>query len=250
MGIKMKKAIALIPTRLESKRLPGKALLEVDGLPIVVHTAKRSQLAKNISETFVCTDSEEIIQVCNSFDIQTIKTEKSFNNGTERIASISERFGDSLIVDVQGDEPLIKPDFIDMIVESHLKSDFDPEIMISTIDVPYNSGDTIVKVISSTSKRVMMLSRANIPYRYKSEVSVISKHCSVISFTQEALTKFSKLPQSFLESIEDVELLRAIENDMRVYSCPMDGNSFSIDVNDDYLKAKVAMQSDPTRKLY
>ena len=95
-----------------------------------------------------------------------------------------------------------------------------------------------------------MLSRANIPFRYKSEVSTVSKHCSVIAFNQEALIRYTNLPHSYLENIEDVELLRALENDMRVFSCPLDGNSFSIDVNDDYLRAKVAMQSDPTRNLY
>ena len=246
----MIKVVALIPTRLESKRLPGKALLEVDGLPIIVHTAKRAQLAEKVDETYVCTDSDKIIDVCHKYEIQTIKTDKEFRNGTERIASISKRFENYLIVDVQGDEPLIKPEFIDTVVENHISNLNKPEITISTLDVPYNSGDTIVKVISSVNKRVMMLSRAKIPFRYKSEVSTVSKHCSVISFTQESLMKYSSLAPSYLENIEDVELLRAIENDMTVFSCPLDGNSFSIDVNDDYLRAKVAMQSDPTRKLY
>ena len=244
------KVVALIPSRLESKRLPGKALLEVDGLPIIVHTAKRSQLANKVDETYVCTDNDKIIEACNNHDIQTIKTGKNFSNGTERIASVSQQFEKYLIVDVQGDEPLIKPDFIDTVVKHHISNQKNPDITISTLNVPYNSGDTIVKVISSASNRVMMLSRANIPFRYKSEVSTVSKHCSVIAFNQEALIRYSNLPHSYLENIEDVELLRALENDMRVFSCPLDGNSFSIDVNDDYLRAKVAMQSDPTRNLY
>ena len=244
------KKIVLIPTRLESKRLPGKALLDVDGLPIIVHTAKRASMAKNVDEVNVCTDSQTIIDVCNSYGINCIKTGKNFQNGTERIASVASSFKGSLIIDVQGDEPLIKPDFIDILIDAHLNHPEKPDSIIPTIEVPYSSSDTIVRVISSVSGRVMSLTRGKSPYRYKSEVSMINKHVSVISFTSEALIKYSKLPISYLESIEDIEMLRAIENDMKIYSHKLEGSSFSVDVNDDYLKAKVAMMDDPIRKLY
>lgn len=244
------KKIVLIPTRLESKRLPGKALLDVDGLPIIVHTAKRSSLANNVDEVYVCTDSEKIIDTCKEHNINTIKTGSNFLNGTERIASVSSSFSDSLIIDVQGDEPLIKPFYIDSLIEAHINHQNNPEIIIPTIEVPYSSSDTIVRVVSSNSGRVMTLTRGNTPYRYKSEVSLVKKHVSVISFTSDALLKYFKFNVSYLENIEDIELLRAVENDMRVYTHKLDGNSFSVDVNDDYLKAKVAMIDDPIRKQY
>tara|TARA_B110000483_G_scaffold98644_1_gene121016 strand:+ start:28767 stop:29504 length:738 start_codon:yes stop_codon:yes gene_type:complete len=244
------KKIVLIPSRLESKRLPGKALLDVDGLPIIVHTAKRSSLAKNVDEVYVCTDSDKIISACKEHSIKCIKTKSDFLNGTERIASVCDEFSNSLIIDVQGDEPLIRPEYIDSLIEAHLNHSNSPEIIIPTIEVPYSSSDTIVRVVSSVSGRVMTLTRGNAPYRYKSEVSLVKKHVSVISFTSDALVKYSKLPVSYLENIEDIELLRAVENDMNVYTHKLDGNSFSVDVNDDYLKAKVAMIGDPIRKLY
>ena len=90
----------------------------------------------------------------------------------------------------------------------------------------------------------MTLSRANIPHRYSLPVSTIQKHLSVIGFTKNALKKYSKLSPTPNEQSEDIELLRAIENDMRVYSIPINGNSFSIDVQDDLLRARVAMKSD------
>tara|TARA_B100001029_G_C14973787_1_gene401840 strand:+ start:134 stop:871 length:738 start_codon:yes stop_codon:yes gene_type:complete len=244
------KKIVLIPTRLESKRLPGKALLDVDGLPIIIHTAKRAELAKEVDEVYVCTDSEKIIEVCNQHNIKSIMTGKHFLNGTERIASVSDKFKDSLIIDVQGDEPLIKPEYIDTLVNVHLGHPESPDAIIPTIEVPYSSSDTIVRVISSNSGRVMNLTRGNAPYRYKSEVSLVNKHVSVISFTSEALKKYSSFPVSYLESIEDIEMLRAIENDMKVYSYKFEGSSFSVDVNDDYIKAKIAILDDPIRKLY
>ena len=96
------KYIVLIPTRLESVRLPGKALLELDGLPIIVHTAKRAMLSKKASDVFVCTDSQKIIDVCKKFEIKTIKTLSKFTNGTERIASISNNLKMMLLLMFKG----------------------------------------------------------------------------------------------------------------------------------------------------
>ena len=159
----MKKNIVLIPTRLESRRLPRKALLEIDNLPVIVHTAKRALLAKKVNEVYVCTDSYEIIEVCKKYNIQTILTDSNFTNGTERIASVCERFDNDLIIDVQGDEPLIKPEYIDTLIEKHISHPLNPEIIIPTIKVPYNSDENIVRIISSNSGRIMYLTRGLSP---------------------------------------------------------------------------------------
>lgn len=246
----MKKAIGLIPTRLESKRLPGKALFDLDGLPLIVHTAKRAQLSKYLKDVYVCTDSLEIIKVCKKNNIKTIKTKKNFNNGTERIASVAKKFKERLIVDIQGDEPLIKPSYIDKLINLHFNHKLRPEIIIPSIQTNYSVDDTNVRVLSSNSGRIMYLSRAKVPHQYKEFIHSVSKHVSVISFEKKALVKYSSLKKSKYETIEDVELLRALENDMRVYTVKLEGDSFSIDVNDDYLKAQVTIKNDPIRKLY
>ena len=90
----------------------------------------------------------------------------------------------------------------------------------------------------------MTLTRASVPHRYSVPVATIQKHLSVIGFTKEALKKYSKLDPTPNEQSEDIELLRALENDMRLYALPVEGNSFSVDVQDDLLKARVAMKSD------
>jgi 3-deoxy-manno-octulosonate cytidylyltransferase (CMP-KDO synthetase) len=245
-----KKIVALIPSRLESKRLPGKALLDIDGYPIVVHTAKRAMLSKMIDEVYVCTDSKEIIDVCKKYKIHTIKTKKNFKNGTERIASVAKKFKNYLIVDVQGDEPLTNPKTIDKVVNFHLKNKYNPEIVIPTRLMSYDSSETNVRVLSSITNRIMYLSRAKIPYNYKNSLSFVDKHVSVITFSYSGLMKYKKLKPSPIEVIEDIELLRAIENDMNVFSYKIKEKSFSVDINDDYLKAKIAMNDDPYRKKY
>ena len=243
-------AIGLIPVRLQSKRLPGKALLDIDGLPLIIHTAKRAALSKKLKKVFVCTDNNKIIQACKKYDVPYIKTKKNFQNGTERIASLAKKFKNKIIVDIQGDEPLINPSHIYEIIKFHKKNLKKIDIVIPTIKSSFNSPDTVIRVLSSASGRVMYLSRSKIPHLYSDSVSFIKKHLSIISFLSSSLINYSKLKKSYYEKIEDIELLRAVENDMKIYSFSLEGNSFSVDIYDDYLKAKEAMSSDPIRKFY
>ena len=118
-----KKIIGLIPSRLESKRLKHKPLLILDGLPLIVHTYKRSMLSQKIDEVYVCTDSNKIIKVLKKYGCKFIKTKKNFNNGTERIASVRKSFKKvELFIDIQGDEPLVRPNDIDDIITFHRKN--------------------------------------------------------------------------------------------------------------------------------
>jgi len=240
----MTKIIGLIPSRLGSKRLPGKALADISGLPVIIHVAKRSLLSKSLSKVIVCTDSDEIYSTCKSFNIEVIMTGNHYKNGTERIASVAEDQDFDFALDIQGDEPLVNPEHIAIVAEHISKNNRNEEILIPTLDVPFSVPETIVRVQSSLSGRVMTLSRANIPHRYSLPISTIQKHLSVIGFTKHALKKYSQFDPTPNEQSEDIELLRAIENDMRVYSIPIKGNSFSIDVQDDLLRARVAMKTD------
>ena len=118
----MKNIIGLIPSRLGSNRLTKKALLDIDGLPMVVHTAKRAQLSKKLKRVIVCTDSNSIGKECDKHNIEWFITSKSHNNGTERIAEVANKIKSDLIVDIQGDEPFIDPDHIDQLINFHLRN--------------------------------------------------------------------------------------------------------------------------------
>ena len=240
----MKNVIGLIPSRLGSKRLPGKALAKISDIPVIVHVAKRAQLSKFLGKVVVCTDSEEIADTCRAYDIETTLTSSNFKNGTERIASVIENYKYEYIVDIQGDEPLVSPLHIDIVAESISKNLKKEDIIIPTLEVPYSVPETIVRVQSSLSGRIMTLTRASLPHRYSVPISTVQKHLSVIGFTKNALLKYGQLEQTPNEQSEDVELLRALENDMSLYALPVEGNSFSIDVQDDLLKARVAMKTD------
>ena len=240
----MRNVIGLIPSRLGSKRLPGKALAKIADIPVIVHVAKRAELSKLLEKVIVCTDSEEIANTCSDYDIEATLTSSNFRNGTERIASVIENYNYEYVLDIQGDEPLVNPDHIDIVAEGISKNLKKEDIIIPTLEVPYSVPETIVRVQTSLSGRIMTLTRASLPHRYSVPIPTVQKHLSVIGFTKKALIKYSQLEQTLNEQSEDIELLRALENDMSLYALPLEGNSFSIDVQDDLIKARVAMKTD------
>lgn len=246
----MTKAICLIPARLASKRLPGKALIEIRGLPLIIHVAKRAKLSKSVEEAYVCTDSVEIARACSTYAVPHIMTDSAFRNGTERIASIAHKFNGSYIIDVQGDEPLINPAHIDDVLNFLVNSAHSPEIVIPTLKTVYNASDSIVRVVSSRSGRVMYLTRATVPHPFAMRPQFISKHLSIIGFRPGVLERYAELETSYLEAHEDIELLRAIEHDLQVYSIELSGDSLAVDIESDLIRARVAFESDPFVSKY
>ena len=158
-----KKIIGLIPVRLKSKRLPRKALLDLEGLPMIVHTFKRAKLSKKLDDLYICTDSKEIIEVCNKFDIKYIKTSSKHKNGTERIAEAAKKLKNVfLIIDIQGDEPLIKPSDINKVINFHLKN-LEYDIIVPYQKINKLLNNNLVKIASSNNK-VFFFSRNNVPF--------------------------------------------------------------------------------------
>ena len=241
------KIIGLIPSRLESVRLPGKALLDMCGIPMVIHTYKRALLSETIDEVYICTDSSEIAEICEQYGAPYIMTSSEHLNGTERIAEAADSFSDAdYFVDIQGDEPLINPEHIDKVVNYHSNNDHD--IVLPHIFTNKIINEHIVKVVDSGGK-VLYLTRANCPYPFRGE-SQLKKHLSIISFTPGALRMYAKMPESALERAEGVELLRAIENNLTIGTFELSGDSFSVDTGQDYANALEAMKSDKLFQQY
>jgi 3-deoxy-manno-octulosonate cytidylyltransferase (CMP-KDO synthetase) len=243
------RAVGLIPSRLNSTRLPSKALLPIDGLPLVVHTLKRALLAKSLADVYVCTDSIEIANAVEAHGGKFMMTKSSHTNGTERIAEAAQMLDADYFVDIQGDEPLIDPRHIDLVVNEHMQH---PtwDILLPSLPISHPESLHVVKVVHDTEMRVIYLSRSVIPQPFRHRPPFYLKHLSIISFRPDALQKFAELPPGNLEIIEGVELLRAIENGMVIGTTLLDGSSFSVDVEEDYARVKVQMLQDEVRKLY
>lgn len=245
------KAIGLIPSRLNSSRLPSKALLPLDGLPLVVHTFKRSELAKSLSDVYVCTDSEQIAEAVVKHGGKVIMTRSDHLNGTERIAEAANSLDTDaeFIVDIQGDEPLINPDHVDAVVREHVQNP-SWDILVPSLPITHPESPHIVKIVHDDNRRIVFMSRSVIPQPFRHRPDYYLKHLSIISFRPAALQRFAELSPSSMEITEGVELLRAIERGMVLGTTLLDGNSFSVDVAEDYVNAKIAMSGDRVRKLY
>ena len=242
--------IALIPSRLKSKRLNKKPLLEIDGLPIIVHTFKRVLLSKKVNKTIVCTDSEEIKQTVEMHGGEAVITSNKHRNGTERIAEVAKKFQNAkLIIDIQGDEPLVDPKDIDDVINFHKKNkSFDIVLPVKKTNNPNDS--SLVKVAFSKQNKILFFSRAKIPFDFKNQNISHFKDLSVISFKPKILQKFSKLKVGNLEKIENIELLRALENDMIIGTFIAKASSFGVNVKQDLLRAIEEMPNNKIRKLY
>ena len=248
-----KKYIGLIPTRLNSTRLPQKALMEIEGLPLVIHTYKRAKLSKMLDDVFICCDDNKIVKIAEKYGAKSILTSKNHQNGTERICEaytkIEKKNKADLVLDIQGDEPLISPFHIDKVINAHIKNN-NADIILPTLKVKNSNNTNIVKIVSNNLNEVMYISRANIPFEFKNQSKYQDKHLSIISFKPDALKKYSSFGKSKYELIEDVELLRALEIGLKIKTIRLKGDSFSVDTKDDFLKAKKKIINDKIKKKY
>ncbi len=245
------KVIGLIPTRIGSTRLPSKPLLEINGIPLVIHTYKRAKLSKKFDDLIICCDDKKILKVAKKFNAKCILTSKHHNNGTERIteALLKQKKNYDLVVDIQGDEPLISPDHIDRVIDFH-KKNISTDIILPTLKINLADNQNIIKVVTDKKKNVLYLSRAKIPLEFKKKSPFYKKHLSIISFKKEALIKYSSSKKTYLEKIEDIELLRALEIGLKIKTIDLVGDSFSVDVMEDYIKAKEKFKTDKILKKY
>jgi 3-deoxy-manno-octulosonate cytidylyltransferase (CMP-KDO synthetase) len=237
--------IALIPARLESARLPGKPLKPICGLPMIVHVAKRTMLTRGITQVAVCTDSIEILMVCETFGIDVCMTRASHQNGTERIAEAAQTMGlsdDDVIIDVQGDEPFVKPDYVEQVAEFTRQSGYGCVVPHQFMEELGNLNR--VKLVSH-GDRVIYFSRADVPCHFGAIPQPLKKHLSIIGFRLPALRKFAASPPTPLEEIERIELMRLIELGEPVGTFLQDGTSLSVDTAEDYELACRMMERDP-----
>ena len=249
--MKKKKVLGLIPTRLNSTRLPQKALLEINKIPLIIHTYKRAKMSKKLDDVIICCDHKKIYQVAKKFKAKCILTSDHHLNGTERIYEAYKKIGKKFdyVIDIQGDETLISPTHIDTVVNEHLKNK-EADIILPTLSTKIKNNTNIVRVVNDMNKYVLYFSRSNIPFEFKKNINYFNKHLSIISFNPSALKKFALHKQTPLEQIEDIELLRALEIGLKIKTIKLKGDSFSVDVEKDYFKAKKKMTKDKFFKFY
>ena len=227
------KAIAIIPARLASTRLPRKMLREIVGKPLigVVYEAVRS--SPLLADVIVATDSEEILGVCRKHGWKAQMTSPAHRSGTERIHEVSNREAADVCINVQGDEPLIRPEHIATLLQVMEN----PAAQVGTVMTPAAEADianpNAVKVVTDLNGRALYFSRATIPFDRDRARPPYFKHLGLYAYRKAALDQFVSLPESALEKSERLEQLRFLENGIPIYVGVTPYDSVGVDREED-----------------
>lgn len=242
-----KKVIALIPVRLESTRLPGKALKDILGLPAIVHVYKRAELATKLDELYICTDSKEIGEVAEMYNCNVIYTGQH-KNGSERISEAAVGLGANIIINIQGDEILVNPGHIDQIVDAMLEN-ASIEYCLGVTSFNKRNSPQDFKAVLNLKSELMYCSRSDIPNQSQN-ISELQKLVFLVGFTVNSLAQFVNWPETFLEKIEPNEFLRIIEYGHKINTIKLSNAQISLDTLSDLDDIRCFMAIDPFLSTY
>lgn len=227
------KAIAVIPARLASTRLPRKMLREIAGKPLigVVYEAVRSSIL--LADVIIATDSDEIMAVCRKHGWHAQMTSPAHRSGTERVHEISGRESADVYINVQGDEPLVRPEQLATLLQVMEN----PAALVGTVMTPAVAVDipnpNAVKVVTDLTGRALYFSRATVPFDRDGTNPRYFKHLGLYAYRKAALDKFIALPESSLEKSERLEQLRFLENGIAIYVGDTPHDSIGVDTEED-----------------
>lgn len=237
----MSKTAIIIPARYGSSRLEGKPLIEVNGKPIIQWVYEKAQQAKLADIIIVATDDERIFNAVKAFGGNVEMTSVNHKCGSDRIREVVERHPEIFyIVNLQGDEPLIKPDSIDAVarnVQDDEKADISTLIRVLRDESEINNPN-LVKCVIDNNGYALYFSRAKIPYERNTGIATFYGHLGIYGYKREALIKMTSLPQTPLEKTESLEQLRALENGMKIKTSVVDFVPVGIDTKEDLEKFK------------
>jgi 3-deoxy-manno-octulosonate cytidylyltransferase (CMP-KDO synthetase) len=249
--VEVMSAIIVIPARYESSRFPGKPLASLMGKPMIQHVYENSKRALKAEDVIVATDDERIYETVCSFGGKAVMTSKKHATGTDRIAEVARVIGYDIIVNVQGDEPLVRPQMIDDVIG--LLDDTGAHIgtLVRKITSAKELTDPhVVKVVFNGDGYALYFSRAPIPYHrdeWRSLEDLLSpicfshnchKHIGIYSYRREVLLRFAALKASRLEDIEKLEQLRALEQGLKVKITETSFDTIGVDVPGDLARVE------------
>jgi 3-deoxy-manno-octulosonate cytidylyltransferase (CMP-KDO synthetase) len=243
--------VALIPARYDSTRFPGKPLAELAGRPMIEHVYRRAAAAKSINAVLVATDDLRIASAVEQFGGFARLTRPSHRSGTDRLAEVAEDLACDIVVNVQGDEPLVDPRTLDELV-APLESD--PSVNMSTIrrrigDPEDYRNPHVVKVVIDADGNALYFSRSPIPFvRAASDDGghawiadprfPVFKHLGLYAYRRSFLLAFSRLQPTPLEIAESLEQLRALEHGFRIRTVETEHDSIGVDTPEDLERAR------------
>ena len=242
----MMKIVGIIPARYGSTRLEGKPLKDICGKPMIQHVYEAAQGAQLLDQVYVATDDQRIVDAVNHFGGHVRLTSPDHKTGTDRIAEVAAGLDAAIVVNLQGDEPLVNPAMIDEVIQPFVA---EPELPMSTLCVPILEeaalhDPNVVKVVFDQRGNALYFSRSLIPYPRKQDNFTAYEHLGLYAYRKEFLMTYISLPQSRLEINESLEQLRVLEAGYRlkvvVSAHPYEG--VSVDTPEDLERVRQIVQ--------
>lgn len=247
--------VAIIPARYGSTRFPGKALADLAGKPVIRHVYERTCSAALVSRVIVATDDRRIADVVRQAGGEAVMTSPGHETGTDRLAEVVRGLDADIVVNVQGDEPLIEPAMIDQAIEPFLTS---PDLQMGTLKSRIRIlhdflSPNVVKVVTDSEGYALYFSRSPLPFfrdkwhdlkddAFAAGRLLCYKHVGLYVYRRDFLLRFAAMPQTFLEVSEKLEQLRALENGVRIRVVETEFESLGVDTPEDLAKARELIQ--------
>jgi 3-deoxy-manno-octulosonate cytidylyltransferase (CMP-KDO synthetase) len=226
--------LAVIPARLGSTRLPRKVLREIAGEPMIAWVYRAARACPLLDQVLIATDSDEVLAFAQEHSLAAVFTPEDCASGTDRVHAVAESIAADIYVNIQGDEPLIRPEHLDALLAPMSRL----EVEVATLATPC-SPDQIhnpnaVKVVTASDGRALYFSRATIPHdRDKTGGIGYKKHLGIYAYRKDALYQFPRLPFSRLEATERLEQLRFLENGIAIYVADTPYDTIGVDTEED-----------------
>jgi 3-deoxy-manno-octulosonate cytidylyltransferase (CMP-KDO synthetase) len=242
------KAIAIIPARLASTRLPRKVLREIDGRSMLAHVYEAARSCSHMQDVIVATDSEEIAAVCRQSGWSFRLTSPEHRSGTDRVHEVAQMIEADTYVNVQGDEPLARPEHLDTLLQLMEREG----VQVGTLKTPCSVADVdnpnAVKVVTALDGRALYFSRATIPFD-RDRASQVSyyKHLGFYAYRKAALDAFCAWPESVLERSERLEQLRFLDHGIAIHVAETPFDTVGVDTEEDLQRVEEILRQAKSR---
>jgi 3-deoxy-manno-octulosonate cytidylyltransferase (CMP-KDO synthetase) len=235
--------LAVIPARLASTRLPRKVLREIAGEPMLAWVYRAARACPLLDQTLIATDSDEVLAFAQQHGLPAVFTPADCASGTDRVYAVAESIPADIYVNIQGDEPMVRPEHLTALLEPFNR----PEVEVATLATPCAedqiANPNAVKVVTAANGRALYFSRATIPHdRDKLGGITYRKHLGLYAYRRAGLQKFPKLPPSALEAAEKLEQLRFLENGIDLYVTETPYDTIGVDTEEDLQRVEKILQ--------
>lgn len=237
--------IGIIPARYDSTRFPGKSLALISGKPLIQWVYEQAVRARRLDSLLVATDDDRIFEAVQRFGGQAVMTAATHQSGTDRIAEVMQQRTESIVVNIQGDEPLIDPRAIDAAIEPLFHQ---ADVQMSTLVTPFSDrseweNPNVVKAVCDDQGFVLYFSRAPIPFPRQPNAPIYAKkHIGLYVYRRDFLLQFSARPAHVLEQIESLEQLRALAMGARILAIETAETSLGVDVPADVSRVEAKLK--------